>query len=638
MPATERGLSGGLNVMRQSLARGAALARQEAAEKEAARLAEENKMQTARAMMERRKSYGRVQRRAGSPAKAVSRKQPAKKRTEQPPPGSPDKAEKKRTAAPHGTPNKGGAKKKSAPPPRAPPPPQAPQVHEEVHAPMHDEVQGDDYDDDYDLEPVAEPEPEFYIPPPEVLSRRPSATNPPAPLLMAKPAPPAGAPPLVERFSAEELLAADGDDFDELEAMCLAEASTDKTSLPPAPVAASDAPRSPVAAPSPATETPPDVSGQAAAAAAAAVQAQAAAKAAADAADAARAALEVAAAIDVGSESDASPSPSPLKRTQTPILSASKSRDAPTGLPAGSPVQAAPIATSASASLGGGGARLLFDRQPYRASDTSLASPRHPPPSAAKPARRGIIAKSLPIEEPPPEAEVEAEAASEEEEHDEEDVDENAVATGDADEPLATTSADEDAAAPPLPISPQKGSKVPAARRKERGSLFARLRLGEVASPEPSYKQPAGSPAKATPGGMQVFGNFGGGFSGGGGLTGLFGGNADKGHGAAAYGAGSTAQQQLEAMSEQLEAVTACMCEEQRARMRAESDLRESREAHEGLVRQLGETERMRREEATTLAALRGLLEQIQGENHGLKDQNATLLRELRPLVSARGQ
>ena len=102
------------NVLRQSLARGAALARHEAAQKEAARAAEQNKMDTARALMERRKSYGRVQRRAASPAKPLSLARPSK-----------PKAPAKRAAAPNSTPNKGGAKKRvgTVPaPPRAPPP------------------------------------------------------------------------------------------------------------------------------------------------------------------------------------------------------------------------------------------------------------------------------------------------------------------------------------------------------------------------------------------------------------------------------------------------------------------------------------------------------------------------------------
>ena len=54
--------------------------------------------------------------------------------------------------------------------------------------------------------------------------------------------------------------------------------------------------------------------------------------------------------------------------------------------------------------------------------------------------------------------------------------------------------------------------------------------------------------------------------------------------------------------------------------------------------RQMGETERARQEEARVLTALRGLLEQIQSENKGLKQQNASLLAQLRPLLGASAQ
>ena len=86
-------------------------------------------------------------------------------------------------------------------------------------------------------------------------------------------------------------------------------------------------------------------------------------------------------------------------------------------------------------------------------------------------------------------------------------------------------------------------------------------------------------------------------------------------------------------MSEQLEAVASCMRVEQQARCAAEAQLAETREQVQGLLKHLSETERARKEEAGTLAALRGLLEQIQGENRGLKEQNASLVEQCRQLT-----
>ena len=90
--------------------------------------------------------------------------------------------------------------------------------------------------------------------------------------------------------------------------------------------------------------------------------------------------------------------------------------------------------------------------------------------------------------------------------------------------------------------------------------------------------------------------------------------------------------QQLDAMSEQLEAVTSCMRVEQQARVAAEAQLAEAREQMQGLLKHLNETEKARKEEAQTMSALRGLLEQIQCENQGLKEQNASLVSQCRTL------
>ena len=62
----------------------------------------------------------------------------------------------------------------------------------------------------------------------------------------------------------------------------------------------------------------------------------------------------------------------------------------------------------------------------------------------------------------------------------------------------------------------------------------------------------------------------------------------------------------------------------------------EAREQCQGLLRHLTETERVRKEEAQSMAHLRKLLEQLQAENKGLKSKNEQLASQLRPLLSAR--
>lgn len=191
----------------------------------------------------------------------------------------------------------------------------------------------------------------------------------------------------------------------------------------------------------------------------------------------------------------------------------------------------------------------------------------------------------------------------------------DALATGDepADNDAAHDAAHDLSVPPraPLPHCTHSPDHKPAVRRQERGSLFARLRLG-------------GADETVASGGAFSKGTF----------EALSSGYASS-HGPSA--AGRAHSQQLEAMSEQLQAVTACMREEQKARITAEAQLTEANEQMGGLMRHLSETERARKEEAQTLAALRGLLEQLQVENRGLKDQNEKLVQELRPLISARG-
>ena len=89
--------------------------------------------------------------------------------------------------------------------------------------------------------------------------------------------------------------------------------------------------------------------------------------------------------------------------------------------------------------------------------------------------------------------------------------------------------------------------------------------------------------------------------------------------------------QRLEAMSEQLDAVTTCMRSEQQARVESERKAVQLRER----VRQL---EAERDEEKSAHASLRGLLVQLQAENTGLKDQNEQLAQDCRALLSHRDE
>ena len=62
------------------------------------------------------------------------------------------------------------------------------------------------------------------------------------------------------------------------------------------------------------------------------------------------------------------------------------------------------------------------------------------------------------------------------------------------------------------------------------------------------------------------------------------------------------------------------------------AELAQAREQAQALLKQLSATEAARKEDAQALVALRGLLEQIQGENTGLKEQNAQLVEQCRTL------
>ena len=150
---------------------------------------------------------------------------------------------------------------------------------------------------------------------------------------------------------------------------------------------------------------------------------------------------------------------------------------------------------------------------------------------------------------------------------------------------------------------------------------------------------------------------------------------ADRAPPALPGGMDTPQQQTLVAMSDQLEAVISCMRVEQQARFAAEAALEESRaevaslrDAHASLLSKVDVAQKARESEEsqaraatndshecnhllrisdrstsppppanTTLgqvAALRGLLSQLQEENASLKDQNASLATEIRALVA----
>ena len=179
--------------MRQSHARGSAIAKQDKAEREAAKLLELAKQQEAQQALERRKSYGRVQRKVASPAAAKVGKRPAGPPSVRPPLSGPkveggaqsdrDAGPKnKRGADPKGTPSRSGPKKKMNTP--TPTRSRVPQAQE---APTGFDAAGDEDDDEAVEGPVDGPLPM----------------------------------PLIERISsAEALLGDDEVSFEDVEASC----------------------------------------------------------------------------------------------------------------------------------------------------------------------------------------------------------------------------------------------------------------------------------------------------------------------------------------------------------------------------------------------------------------------------------
>ena len=94
-----------------------------------------------------------------------------------------------------------------------------------------------------------------------------------------------------------------------------------------------------------------------------------------------------------------------------------------------------------------------------------------------------------------------------------------------------------------------------------------------------------------------------------------------------------SARQRLEAMSEQLGAVTACMRSEQQARCEAEAELARVKEMLEGACRELKRVEDERDAEKVQSTSLRGLLVKLQAENKGLKETNSQLAQDCRALL-----
>jgi uncharacterized protein involved in exopolysaccharide biosynthesis len=141
----------------------------------------------------------------------------------------------------------------------------------------------------------------------------------------------------------------------------------------------------------------------------------------------------------------------------------------------------------------------------------------------------------------------------------------------------------------------QEAARKPAVRRQERGSLFSRRLFG---GPDPELEPTASTTPTLS----------------------------------------SDQCQQLEALSGQLEEVTSCMKVEMQARVAAEKQLEETRGQVQGLLQHLHEMETTRREEASTLVALRGLLAQIQSENASLKEQNASLSGQCRSLMAGQAK
>ena len=657
MAETSTTAQSSVQLLRESLARGKALAAQDAARQAAERDAETAKADQARLMAERRRSYGRVQRRAASPAAKVKRPTaPASpvrlhgspsRPTHQ---GSPVPAlrkvdGKKRGPTPQGTPHGGGPKKRGP----VNGPPRAPTMESGCTTPRQRDVASHG---------GATPPPQHGPQP-----RRPPMAPPPiAPPIGPQPRPLVHSeppPPLRECASAEELLATADDDmaFEDLEAMCASEDARsrggvaayggadcdgddavgggdddddDDASVPTvAPLSDRSDPESCKAESAAAEATPAadEMAPPAAVAAAAAAEAAAAAQAAVAAAEAAQAALDAAAAADAADgERRLDDSDEDVRDfagssgLSAAGLEATGSKDQAAAM--GARAEDEPAATDG---VRAGLHRLLFDRKPFKASETPLMSPRQGHMTAVPGCRQSTAHASCGA----PSAEAPAAMAA------------SAGTDGDAaydQQPIGASQSPQ--ATAPVDGSPtgrdgtatQSGGEgngsgganaKPVVRRVERGSLFARLRLGGQRSPEQSHDAAEAEDAKeqtsAADGpeaAQQSASLFGGGF---------FGGGAE----------GTGAQQQLEAMSEQLEAVTACMRVEQQARCAAETQLEEAREQLQSVLKHLASVEAIRKEEASTLSGLRGLLGQLQSENDRLKEQNGSLVAQCRSYVAS---
>ena len=565
--------------MRASLARGKELAARDAAKQAEAKAEASAKLEAAKQLAEKRKSYGRVQRRVASPVVGkVSAKRPASPVAKPanasnasnavPALRKADGGNKKRGPTPQGTPHKGGARKKSGIlPPRA----SAPSAHAAAAAtaaalrgttappsPTASSSRSDVQDALDALAMLDEPLHHDGPPTPEEIENRPAQQAPASsrrgmpndahpPQQPRRPGAPLGV--LGGALASPGPLARLGGIF----GLGGNSHSHSETAAPPPPPAlpvvfgercsseellASDdeafediekmclegAPGSPpkVAKRAPAgtvleelANSPEHTAPRSSDAAQTQAAAAQAAQAAVQAAEAAEAAIAAADAARAALETELAEAEEEAKREEAKEQEEAKQEAA------AAVAAAAAAASNASAGAPGGGegdeSRTLFDRQPFKESG----------------------------------------------------------AAGEAAESAAAAA-----------IKDEGGVAKPVVRRQERGSLFARLRLGG-GSPEPKPPTP------------DMVGQM---------------------------------NQQLEAMSEQLEAVTSCMRVEQQARCAAESQLAETREQVQGLLKHLSETEKARKEEASTLAALRGLLEQIQVENTGLKEQNASLVSECRTL------
>lgn len=557
---SDRSSQGSQN-MRASLARGAALAARDAAERNKAKSEEAAKLEAARLMAERRKSYGKVQKRVASPVKPSNLKRPPSPMrkdsdrataTGASPVPALRKAStdgKKRGPTPQGTPHKGGARKVNR---TAPPLPPGARPSAPVSA--NEDANNQPTPEELENRPL-QPEPtgavrggssnsnsnshESHMPTPAGGSIRalhprmpPRRPGDPTPLRVGEAASQLPIPPMMgdrgRGTSAEELLASD-DEFENIEAMCF------------------DGARNAVAD----------------AAATAAVSSSSG-----DGSESEMERSRDGSALEQLARSPEHAAPAPIEEVegeaavalsqqqQTAAAAALQANEA-----AAAAMAAAQAAQAAQAALAAAKAELSVEEEESRNESTSA------PPQPSASAEEGTGSDDSSRSDAPTEAAESSVSGRHSLLFDRPGLESAAATEGDS----AANSRS------------QAHVKV---IRQERGSLFSRLRLGG-GSPEA-----AAAPARPT----------------------------------------SQQLQQLDAMSEQLEAVTSCMRVEQQARVAAEAQLAEAREQMQGLLKHLNETEKARKEEAQTMSALRGLLEQIQCENQGLKEQNASLVSQCRTL------